>query len=114
MTQHSLLIESAKLKNGAKETARLAALRATPRSGTIRRRVLAELVKLGEVGATDDELSAALMISPNTIRPRRLELVEGEWAYDSLTTRPSFYGNPAIVWRATPKGVLLCGEHSAS
>lgn len=98
--QLTLTEESAKLRHDAKETSRLAALHVAPRSGSQRERVLVALRRAGKKGMTDDELSHELRLSPNSVRPRRLELVEGGWVYDSGVRRPSFYGNPAIVWRA--------------
>lgn len=108
--QHTLLEESAKLSGNARETSRIAALRITPRSGSTRRRVLFFIVEQGVTGATDDEIASALRLSPNTARPRRVELLEGFWVADSHNRRDSFYGNPATVWVATEKAKLLVAE----
>jgi hypothetical protein len=99
--------EAAKLSKDARETQRLAARSAAPRSGTKRRAVLRAIVEAGDSGMTDDEISALLHMSPNTARPRRLELLEGCWIEETDVRRDSFYGNPSIVWKATPQGVLL-------
>lgn len=101
MTQASLTEEAAKVAGDARETSRLAALKARPRSGTIRQRVLEALVVNG--GMTDDELVQFLRIPGNTVRPRRLELVEGEWVQDSGRRRRNEFGNDCIVWSATEK-----------
>lgn len=107
MIQGSLLDESAKIRHDAAETARLAALKNAPASGTQRHRVLRALTGLSPdktVGLTDDELSQLLAMSPNTLRPRRVELVEGGWVEDSGLRRNNQYGNTCIVWRCTEKG----------
>lgn len=105
--QGTLDEERVKLSRDPKETSRLAALRAAPRAGTLRRKVLQLIVSAGEDGATDDEISQWLHKSPNSTRPRRVELVEGGWIVDNGLRRDSAYGNPSIAWVATPVGVLL-------
>jgi hypothetical protein len=105
--QQTFTEASAKLRNDARESSRLAALRAAPQAGTARLRVLEAVVSAGARGITDDELSAVLTLSPNSVRPRRLELVEGGWVVDSGMKRDSFYGNPAICWRATAAAALV-------
>lgn len=83
-------------------TERAAAARALPKSGTARRRVYDRLCAVYPDGRTDDELQDALAMPPNTERPRRVELVELGLVVDSGRTRPSRYGNPAVVWVAVP------------
>lgn len=90
------------VRRGAADTSRAAALRAYPRSGTQRERVLMLLKNLLD-GLTDDELSAALDLSPNTVRPRRVELVAGGWVKDSGRRRNSAGGSPAVVWVYCPE-----------
>lgn len=90
-----------------RDTRRAALLKIAPRTGTIRRRVLNEIVSRGKEGLTDDEIAERLDLSPNTARPRRVELVEGFWIADSGLRRESFYGNPAIVWAPLPKAIIL-------
>lgn len=103
MNQQQTLAEySAKVRHDAKETSRIAALRVVPNSASQRGRVLAAIRSAGASGYTDDEVSSTLRMSPNSVRPRRLELVEGGWVIDSGKQRDSFYGNPAIVWIANP------------
>lgn len=73
------------------------------RSGTIRAEVLDAIATMPR---TDDELLAELGLNPNTVRPRRVELAEWGMVEDSGTTRPTRWGRPAIVWRATEAGRL--------
>lgn len=85
------------VRNDARATSRNAALRAYPRSGTARGRILNLLTNISD-GLTDDEISAALAMPPNTARPRRVELVAAGWVKDSGVRRPSRCGSPAVVW----------------
>jgi predicted ArsR family transcriptional regulator len=103
--QQSLMELYAKLSNNARETSRLAALKAAPKSGTYRYQILRALVAASDTGCTDDELAQQLSISPNTVRPRRLELVEGGFVCEGTRSAKSFFGNKAIAWIATPQGV---------
>lgn len=92
--------------NGAKPTAVAAAVRAAPGSGTQRGRVLRCIVDAGEEGATDEQIMDRLGMPLNTVRPRRLELVEQGYVFDSGDTRPTAAGNAAIVWVPTLDGLL--------
>lgn len=104
----SILEESAKVRHDAQETSRLAALQVTPKTGTLRAAALRAVVAAAWRGLTDDELCASIGRSPNSVRPRRVELVEGGFIIDSGLRRPSNYGNASIVWIATNKGDLAC------
>jgi hypothetical protein len=87
----------------ARPTSVKAAAAAWPRSGTQRRRVLDAILdatRRGHGGATDPELQRHLDMSPNTERPRRLELVEQGFVADSGATR-QHHGHDHIVWCAT-------------
>jgi hypothetical protein len=75
-----------------------AAERALPKSGTQRARVLGELKRAGRNGLTDEELAARLDLSLNSVRPRRLELVEAMLVVSTERRRPTQGGGPAIVW----------------
>lgn len=86
------------VRRGAADTSRAAALRAFPRSGTARGRVLMLLRNMG--GLTDEEICKHLAMPPNTERPRRVELVSGGWVRDSGRRRPSSTGSDSIVWEA--------------
>jgi hypothetical protein len=84
-----------------------AALRALPSSGSKRGVLLAMFQSIHRVnggGYTDDELARYTTWGLNTIRPRRLELVEAGWVRDSGETRPTQGGSPAIVWVFVPEG----------
>lgn len=80
------------------EASRKAALEAYPKQGTQRWRILMVLTAGGQ---TRDELANALGLSPNTIRPRVRELIEGGWVEESERTRPSSAGQPAAVLELT-------------
>lgn len=58
-------------------------------------------------GCTDDEIGMWLALNPNTVRPRRGELVDGGLVMDSGIKRLSSMGNPAIVWEAIPVGAPM-------
>lgn len=98
------------VQNGAKPTAVAAATKAAPGSGTQRGRVLRCIVDAGEEGATDEQVMDRLGMPLNTVRPRRLELVEAGYVLDSGETRPTVAGNAAIVWLATLDGALAVEE----
>lgn len=80
-----------------------AAARALPRSGTQRRRVYDQIVRAGQDGLTDEEIGAFLRLSLNSVRPRRLELVEAGLVADSSRRRDTQGKNPAIVWIANER-----------
>jgi hypothetical protein len=88
-------------------TSRRAALDVYPRSGTQRATVLGYLITHIVGGATDDEISYALGMNPSSVRPRRIELVEGGWVRARLdgggdpVERPTRSKSMAQVWEAT-------------
>ena len=88
---------------GHTATSRKAFLDVYPKTGTQRRRVLDFVQGQGGYGATDEEIQAGLNMSPNTERPRRVELVEGGWLVDSKQNRLNSAGHECIVWRAGSK-----------
>lgn len=94
-----------KLRADAPETSRLALLKARPKIGTQRDRILKYVIACLDYGATDDEISADLCIPANSVRPRRVELVEGGWIHDSGKLRKNGFGNSCIVWVRTQKSV---------
>src|SRR5688500_16897058 len=75
-----------KVRADAAETSTKAAVAVAPKSGTQRAAILAELLD-APFGLTDPELAEATGIAMNSVRPRRVELVEGEWAEDSKRVR---------------------------
>lgn len=97
----------------ARQTARIAALRAMPRSGTQRRRVLALIRRKGAYGATDEEMQDILAMHHNSQTPRRKELEEGDWIIDSGRTRLTDSGSPAIVWVMSENGKRKLKELAA-
>lgn len=88
----------------ARERRREAVVRraaAVPRPGTAGRAVLDAVAAVARdpatVGLTDVQLQAVTGLNPNTVRPRRGELVTGGWLVDSGTTRPH-HGKAHRVW----------------
>lgn len=87
------------------DTSRKAALKAMPKTGTQRRRVL-ELITLYTrsptlgltEGITDAEIQLRLQMSGNTERPRRVELVEGGWIAAHPRRRYDKDGYEHIAW----------------
>lgn len=96
-------------RTGAAGTSRAAALLAEPRSGTNRRAVLdavAAVARTPAVGLTDVEAQRATGLTPNSERPRRVELVDGGWLADSGVTR-AHHGREHTVWVLTDKAARL-------
>jgi hypothetical protein len=94
--------EPGKARRDGAPTSKAAAYAVAPRTGTQRRRVLDAIAHRA---STDEEIQAALRMSGNTERPRRVELVEGGWIRDSGARRKSSTGSASIVWalaRAIP------------
>ncbi len=81
-----------------------AAIAVWPRSGTQRARVLAAISKAEADGLTDEEIGARLGLSLNSVRPRRLELVQAGLVIDSGRTRPTRGGKAAIAWATQDHG----------
>lgn len=87
------------------DTAKTAALAVAPKIGGQRERVLLELMawdRLGMGGRTDVQLSTALKMPGNTVRPRRVELVRGHWVRDGGERR-QHNGRAHVVWVVTDK-----------
>lgn len=88
---------------GARQRRRAAARRAAavPRPGTSARAVLDAVVAVARdprtAGLTDVQIQTVTGLNPNTVRPRRGELVSGGWLVDSGTTRPH-HGKAHRVW----------------
>jgi transcription initiation factor IIE alpha subunit len=74
-----------------------AANKALPRSGTQRRAVY-DAIANARRGLTDDEIVSLLGLSPNSVRPRRVELVGSGLVVDSGRTRENDLGNQCIIW----------------
>lgn len=82
------------------DTSRAAQASAEPKAGTKRAIVLAFIRGRGAEGATDEEIQTGLPLSPNTQRPRRVELVDARLIRDSGRRRPTVGGDMAVVWEA--------------
>lgn len=81
---------------GRQETSRQAALDFAPRAKSLRLEVLNAIRFAGPKGCTDNELIATFPEhSPNSVRPRRIDLVKQERIKNSGFTR-----NGSIVWIA--------------
>jgi hypothetical protein len=102
---------------GARAASRSAALLAEPHTGTNRRAVLDAVAAVARdvrtVGLTDVEIQRATGLSPNSARPRRVELVNGGWLADSGRTR-EHYGREHTVWVLTDKAARLAAGLPAS
>lgn len=83
------------------DTSRAAAEAVADRPPRAKERVLAALLFRGLEGATDEELQDLLNMSPNTERPRRIELTVTGEVKDSGRSRKTRAGHPAVVWMAT-------------
>lgn len=91
----------AKAHANAGDTERAAQWAKMPTSGTQRRKVL-QLI--WQRPRTDEEISVVGRISPSSVRPRRVELIEGGWVEDSGLRRDSTYGHAMTVWAVTEAG----------
>ena len=80
------------------ETSREAAEEIRPVAGELRKAVFVYIKQHG--GATDEEVQKALEMSPNTQRPRRVELVDRGMVRDSGQKRRTKSGRKAVVWEA--------------
>lgn len=91
----------------ARRTSAAAAAAVEPRTGTQRWKVLAAVAQVARDprsgGLTDVELANWTGLPPNSLRPRRKELVDGGWLEDSGKTR-SHHGRDHIVWVLGDKG----------
>lgn len=99
-----------KARTDGRATSKAAALAAEPKSGSRRRQVLDAVLAVARdprtVGLTDVEIQRATGISPNSARPRRVELVDGGWLADSGRTREHF-GREHTVCVVTDKAAGL-------
>lgn len=80
------------------DTAKAAAAKAHPKSGTIRRAIYDVVAEKGATGATDDEMEKALRRSHQSVSGSRNSLVRDGHLRDSGLRRKNSYGNDAIVW----------------
>lgn len=106
------------------ETSRKAAVASYPRQGSQRHRIIARLFERqtgGRPGATRDELAAELGLSPNTVRPRVVELIAGGWvqrasesSMDTDETRRTALGREADVLVLTHAAMARCVRDGAT
>ena len=96
------LFGAPKLPRNPRPTQVKAAERVAPRMFTQRARVLSIIREYSQFevnpGITDEAIADALCMSLNSVRPRRLELLEAGWVKDSGRTRKTRSGSDAIVW----------------
>lgn len=87
------------------DTAKQAAHNVTPRTGTQRYKILTYIRGRGPQGVTRDGVAALLSLSPNTVRPRVKELLDGGYVEIVPTrTGTSDSGQDAELLIVTPKG----------
>lgn len=79
-------------------TSRAAAASIEPKAGTKRAKVLEYIRSCSAQGATDEEMQQCIPMSPNTQRPRRVELLKAKLIKDSGITRKTMGGDEAVVW----------------
>jgi predicted ArsR family transcriptional regulator len=78
------------------ETSREAAISIKGRTANLRTQVLEALRRHP---STDEALSERLTMSPNTCRPRRVELVDRGLVVDSGRREKTASGRSAVVWQ---------------
>lgn len=84
------------------ETSYMAADAIAPVTGKLRRAVYAFAVERGSYGFTDAEMFDQWPAkSENSLRPRRIELVEAGWVKDSGRRRLNTRGRSCVVWCVT-------------
>ena len=81
--------------------------------GNMLRQVFDFIVARGGRGATDPEISDALNMKPDAVRPRRGELLKSGHVTDLGKTRPSNSGRPMHVWVATGKPLRGGSSHAS-
>jgi hypothetical protein len=83
-----------------------AKIKTEPRMGSNRARVNQYIIDQMEVGATDQEIQAALRMSGDTLRPTRLSLLKDGLIYESGKLRKNANGNECIVWMSSKCGQI--------
>ena len=87
--------------HGQADTSRKAAVSVYHVTGPQRVRVLDWFMKHGR--GTDDQVAAGLEMSPNSERPRRIELVEAGLVRDSGDKTKTTSGRACVIWEISPK-----------
>jgi hypothetical protein len=80
------------------------------RTGTARHRVMEMIALTLPWGISDEEMQTQLAMSPNTQRPRRVELVRAGYVKDSGERTVTQTGARSILWIATAAGVEALAE----
>jgi len=83
------------------ETSKAAGRRAIPNMTGQRKRIRNLLAERYPGGLTDEEIAVRLDMSPNSVRPRRVELMRMSAVCDSGLTRKTDSGSKAVVWCLT-------------
>lgn len=81
------------------QTSREAAQSIESSTKTLRSSVFSFIACAPSYGATDEEIAAYLGKSGNTLRPRRIELLEMGKIRDSGQTRLTKSGRKATIWK---------------
>jgi hypothetical protein len=89
-----------------RSTSIAAKIKTEPRMGSNRARVNQYIIDQMEVGATDQEIQAALRMSGDTLRPTRLSLLKDGLIYESGKLRKNANGNECIVWMSSNCGQI--------
>jgi len=95
------------IANNAQRTSVAAAMKALPRTGSMRRKVYEYIVGQGLRGATDQEIEKALGIDGNTVRPTRISLIKDGYIVWAGTFRKNKHNNDCLVYRAIEEGMML-------
>jgi hypothetical protein len=99
-------------RQDGRDTSKLAALQALPASGRRRRQVLDAVAAVARdpklVGLTDLQIAQATGLRDNSVRPRRVELVDGGWLQPATTSEGhtvtrEHYGREHTVWVLTQR-----------
>jgi hypothetical protein len=68
---------------------------------TLNRRVYDLFMQAGDRGWTDEEAAEKLRLPGNSLRPRRVHLMDCGLVHDSGKRRKTMSGRNAVVWTAT-------------
>jgi hypothetical protein len=85
------------------ETSEAAAESIKPEASRLREIVLCFIRASGQGGLTDDEMQELIPMGCNTQRPRRVELVNAGYVFNSGRKRKTKSGRDATVWIAGGK-----------
>lgn len=97
------------LRHDAGQTEIDAAGSELPRSGTHRRKIYDAIAMAWPDGLTEEEMVSSTELHPNTIRPRRSELMHERRIAQSEQVRRNERGNDEFVWVLTDLGVAEHG-----